>query len=160
MATRTTNIGLFANGDVLTEAHLDSLPAGWLGYVERTADQTGITSEVTIGGLSVAVPVNASRRIKVSAHVVAGGSVVGERYAVYLKEGSTQLIGDPQTVPIADNTISTMKFSPAVILTPSAGTHTYSVTIARITGTTGNASVQAASTQPAWLLVEDIGPAS
>ncbi len=42
-----------------------------------------------------------------------------------------------------------------VMLTPTAGVHTYKVQMSR-TGT-GSATMQAAATFPAWIMVEDIG---
>lgn len=149
----------FQTGDVLTEAHVDSLPAGWLGYVEKTADQTGISSEVDISSLTVTVTVNANRRLYLSAFVNAGGSTLDARIAVWIKEGATQLQGAVASVPIADASLTTMTFTPAAVLTPSAGVHTYKITAARISGT-GTFNIQASSTSPVFLLVRDIGPAS
>lgn len=159
MATRTSNVGNFNTGDVLTEAHVDSLPAGWLGYVEKTADQTTISSEVDVSSLTVTVTVNANRRLYLVAFVNAGGTVVDNRIAVWIKEGATQLQGAVASVPIADASLTTMSFSPSAVITPSAGVHTYKITAGRITGA-GTFNIQASSTSPCYLLVRDVGPAS
>ena len=162
MAVRTALAGLQTPDTVAGSNFANSMPGGWIGYVEKTSIQgPGFTSETTItwdSGSSVAVTVGPSRRIVVEAFIIVGGNVVGDLWAVLLKEGGTTLQTDRQVNEIANSSTSQLTFQPKVILTPSAGSHTYSVSMLQSSGT-GNATVRGAAGQPNWLMVQDIGPA-
>lgn len=130
---------------------------GQLGYAEVTANQTGITSETDLTGLSVAVTVGANRRIKITGqgHVTpqtSVGTCVGR-----IKEGATNLgrwAGADGGTPIGNSSLEIG----SAILTPSAGSHTYKLTLQKFTG--GNTvDLTAATGLPAFILVEDIGSA-
>lgn len=131
-------------------------PLGTLGYAQITANQGSITTEVDVTGLSVTVDVKASRRIKVTVYAEVTNSTVEQGAHLYIKEGSTQL--QVATHKNEDVNTSNVILDPMVILTPSAGSHTYKVTAARIAAF-GTVTVRAAATGPAFILVEDIGPA-
>lgn len=149
--------GTESNGDTLTTTNFDQLPGGWIGYVEITSSSglTGITTTTAITGLSQVVTVNTSRRIKITAGVCYTQNTSAGRVKVYLVEGATTLrtIGN-NTQAASDE----MAITGSVILTPSSGSHTYSVNIST---TAGTVDVNATSNDPGpcWLLVEDIGPA-
>lgn len=133
----------------------DSLDLGVLGYVEVTADQSGITTETDLTGLSIAVTVGTSRRIKVIGNGVLTSNVANDAAAMKIKEGGTQL-QDSQIHNIIAGQGDTVQVF--VILTPSSGAHTYKLAAVRSAGT-GSVTMVAASTFPAFILVEDIGPA-
>jgi hypothetical protein len=142
-------------GDVMTEARLDTLPRGWLGYVEVTSGQTVSTgTETDLTGLSVTVTVGTNRRIRVTAHGLFNRTVADGVSVARIKEGSTELGRFSQHSPSAATEFDLGEGS--AILTPSAGSHTYKCTLQRVTGT-GNAVMSAAAGSPAWLLVEDLG---
>src|SRR5581483_9589542 len=129
------------------------LPWGQLANAKITATQGGITGETNIAGLTATVTVPANRRLKVTAHV---GNYSGGGADIYdwkILEGATVL---------ADSAISSPGSGEAstvtALLTPAAGAHTYKVTSNHVTGATAG-QVNASATQPAFLLVEDIGPA-
>ena len=127
---------------------------GTLGYAQVIASQTGISAEVALTGLSVTVNVAENRRIKISAATLLRGSVDGDRFALRIKEGTTQLQG----VEIKVNTVAYEPYQPTVAITPSAGTHTYYLALGIIAGT-GTIDSAASTAAPAFILVEDIGAA-
>jgi hypothetical protein len=157
VASRTSEVGNQDPGEVATAAFADSLPGGWLGYAEITADQSGITSLADITGLSQAVTVNSDRRIKITVHGRIQTTSATDRNSVVIREGSTQLQVVYDAIP--DSVNPSEAFEGSVILTPSAGSHTYKVSAQRVTGT-GTVTFGAAATAPAFILIEDIGPAS
>ena len=126
-------------------------PQGVLGYAEVATNQTGITtSATTLTGLSVTFTVLAGRRVRLSAQAVmqqtGGASTINATF----REGSTD-IGRWARVTVASN--DRILAVGSVILTPSAGVHTYTVV-----GSTGSGSLAVESaTAPSFLLVEDIG---
>jgi hypothetical protein len=142
--------------DDVSNAHAhDNLPRGVLGYAQVTAGQASITSEVDVTGLSVTVTVGASRRIKVTAYGLVYTTVANDWAIVRVKEGTTQLRSlGAVTMPTASRPET---FGGSVVLTPSAGAHTYKLTALRASGS-GSITFDAASTDPAFILVEDIGP--
>lgn len=156
MAVRTGYVGTQVAGDVLTAANFSKLPGGWLGYVEVTADQTGITTEVDLTSLTLAVTVGTSRRIKITGSVMAQSTIAGDAVVLQIKEGGTYLQAVQNNTPVAGQP---MVFERSVVLTPTAGAHTYKLALARASGT-GTISMRASATFPAWIDVVDIGPAS
>src|SRR6266700_2865661 len=92
MTSRVAYPGTAVTNDVLTAANVNNLPGGWIGYAEVTANQTGITTEVDLTGLSQAVTVNTSRRIRISLYIPrAASSVSADRILITIYEGATQL---------------------------------------------------------------------
>lgn len=158
MATRTSAIGSFNNGDIWSEAHIDSLPAGWVGYLPRTADQTGITAEVDLSGVTVTVTLNASRRIRVtgwSSGMTATNVDTVSQLSIYA-DGAQVAYGRSPTA------FASLSYNAPVhvvaVLTPSAGAHTYKLRVARLVGS-GTVTVAADTDRATFILVEDIGPA-
>lgn len=127
---------------------------GVLGYAQVVATQSGLAAEVDVTGLSVAVTVGSTRRIKVTASVSISGAV-GNGIAISIQEGATKL--QDATVTLAASSLQDTLTAYA-ILSPSAGAHTYKVTARRFSGA-ATFNVFAAATTPAFILVEDIGSA-
>jgi hypothetical protein len=152
MAVRTSYAGTALAGDVYTAANHARMPGGWIGDAKVTAPQAGITGETDLTGLSVAVTVGTNRRIKISAAVSVARGAGGDA-ALYVKEGSTYL----QAAEILSSAADVGPVSTFVTLTPSAGAHTYKLTLSSLGGAA--VTLNAAAAQPAMLLVEDIGPA-
>jgi hypothetical protein len=124
---------------------------GVLGYAQVTTVQSPIgTSDTLITGLTLTVPVGASRRIKVTGKTIlspnAGAIVRGMIFAdgVEVNRG---------TITLQNGEFGT--FHVEAILSPTAASHTYAMYAAT---NTGQISSQAAATFPAFILVEDIGP--
>lgn len=153
----------WVTGEVVTAAQLNQdvrdnilfLAASTLGYAQVTANQTGIGTTVTdLTGLSVTVTVTASRRIRVTGYIPVQQQTNGRLVTAYVREGSTTL---NDYLLAIDGTASLFGTIPAaVVLTPSAGSHTYKLSLAT-SGDTVN--MIAASGRPAFILVEDIGAA-
>lgn len=128
---------------------------GTLGYAQATVSQTGITNlTVDLTGLSVAVTVGTGRRIRISAEVIEWTRTAGTVTFVLLgiNEGATVLT--LKTIGINNNYNGA---TASVILTPSAGSHTYKLTGRTDVG--GTVTMSATATAPAYILVEDIGAA-
>jgi hypothetical protein len=160
LASRTAPTGNYSAG-VLTVASLNNLPGGWIGYAQITADSSNYTTLVDISGLSQAVTVNTTRRIKISVSLqVAGES--GALGDVYIREGTTELKKTRYQFATGSGTCIVSLWH---VLTPSSGSHTYKVSAERITGTVAHNILASSDASgggfgPAGLLIEDVGPAS
>lgn len=127
---------------------------GALGYAQVVANQTGIgTVEVDLTSLTVTVTVGSGRRVKITGKVdLATTTGTGAQTELRIKEGATQL----QRGKIESPTNTSESQEAFAILTPSAGVHTYKLSL--ITGN-GTVTMVATSELPAFILVEDIGAA-
>ena len=121
MATKTAFPGTTSSGDVLHSADITKLPGGWIGYVEKTTNQTGISSITAISGLSVTVTVGTSRTILITGHFGAFDVTSNCYVKGYIRESSTTL-----GVFVDDNLLAGQRGSGegSVWLQPSAGSHT------------------------------------
>jgi hypothetical protein len=126
-----------------------------IGYAEVTANQGTFTTEVDLTGLSVDVTVAANRRIRITGSCLMLSSVTTDEVILRIKEGASVLRHDGQITNAANGA---NLYHVERILTPSAGAHTYKLTGARTVGT-GNVTMYANTNDPAFILVEDIGPA-
>ncbi len=144
-------------GEVLTATNVARLAGGWIGYAEQTGDQGAITTEVDLTSLTVTVTVGTGRRIRISARTLVVSTVANDIAALNIKEGAAQL-QTGRTGALSGTAVS-VGISADVILTPTAGAHTYKLAMARETGT-GTLTNKAAATAPAFIAVEDLGPAT
>lgn len=153
MPVRTGYPGTHNAGDVLTSANFTKLPGGWIGYAEVTANQTGITTVTDLTGLSVAVTAGTNRRLKITGSIRVTRTVADGYTTLYIRESSTNLNFGV--------TLSTLDFFcvAMAVITPTAGSHTYKLSLERTTGT-GTVGIAAAAANPNFILVEDIGPSS
>jgi hypothetical protein len=124
--------------------------ASW--YAQVTANQGTFVAQTDLTSLTVTVTPLAGRRIRVTGWVAAfTSSVTGDTAALFIMEGATQLAQANTDCPVGGG------FAQAVaILTPTAVAHTYKLAASRSNGT-GNVTMNAAVTYPAFILVEDIG---
>lgn len=134
------------------------LPWGVLpnGYAQVVADQAGITTAgADVTGLTITVSVAAARRIRLSSRTRSTFTVLtGSATAtVQLYEGAT-LLAEWSMSHSGAGSIYT--HGAEVILTPSAGAHTYKM---RAVVNGGTMTVQGSATNPAFIMAEDIGPA-
>lgn len=149
---------LDANNDVPLVNLPDAIPRGTVGYYRTTADTTSnanTTSAVAIPGFSTgAITLVGGRRYRISFQGMVMSSVANDRAAVWIMDGASAIqAGYSPALTLANNGYN-VPFS--VVVTPTAGTHTYNIGLCRLTGT-GNINLHASSILPAELLVEDIG---
>lgn len=131
-----------------------SQPSGMaLAYAEVTTGQTTITTETDLTNLTVTVTVPAGRRIRVVGRIAANGTVASSTPAMNIKEGATVL----HNIQIQNSTTpgNGTTLEGDVILLPTAGTHTYKLSLQLAAGT-GSVGMAAGATFPAYILVEDI----
>lgn len=125
---------------------------GQIGYAQVIANQAGITTEVDLTGLTIAVTVGTGRRIKITGYAEynsnAAATIITRIY-----EGATMLNIFQAYQATAGNGCSN---NAVAILSPNAGSHTYKLT-GQVSGGTG--SLLAGATFPSFILVEDIGAA-
>jgi uncharacterized protein Veg len=127
-----------------------------LGYAEVTADQGSITNTLTaLTGLTVTVTAGSGRRLMIIGSTKVYSSVASDEFIVQVQQDNVEVgYSGWDTVVAAGRPIAT---ACPVIVTPSASTHTYKLSLIRNTGS-GTLTSTAAATKPAFLLVQDIGP--
>ena len=127
-----------------------------LGYAQAVANQTGITSVVDLTSLSVTVTVPyAGHRVRITGSGLAQSSVADDIFQLSIQEGATILnLGKVLMRPA--NTDVTVTCS--VVIVPTAASHTYKLTGQRAAGS-GTHQFSAGAIAPAFILVEDLGPA-
>lgn len=116
-----------------------------------TANQTLSTTDTTLNGLSVTITADGSSRWKVSAVVAISNGPAASGCNVKLKEGATVLAQTYQTVAASQY----LSYPVLWVGTPSAGSHTYTLTGAMDSGGTG--STNANTTNPIFLIAEYVG---
>ena len=140
----------------------DSNLAGWtingggttLGYAQVSSSQSGITTLTDLTGLSVSVNVPAGgRRIKITGWLPqVYSSVAGDRADFHIREENTSLaVAYTRTNLVSDGGFGGLTVM--AVLIPSAGNHTYKLSLARGVGT-GSLGFYAASETKAFILVE------
>jgi hypothetical protein len=138
-----------------TVKDLEGVAFGTLGYAQLTSAQTGITTVADVTSCSVTVYVAPSRRIRVSGQAPVTASVANDHSLGRIKEGGTSLgVWFYATTVVAARDSNG---AGSVVLTPSAGSHTYKLTMERTGVSAGDISINATATNPAFILVEDIG---
>lgn len=135
--------------------NFESMPRGVLGYAQVTANQGSISSATNLTGLTTTVTVAAGRRIRVTGKVQLASANVGADFGVAIMESTTQLSRIARLDVATDHTRVIDQAS--VVLTPSAGSHTYH--LRAVINAAGTVGLEATSDNPSFILVEDIGPA-
>jgi hypothetical protein len=162
-ATRPT-VGLY-EGKLIYETDTDKVyfyntvdwslvsAGGQLGYAQVVAQQTGITTVVDLTTLTATVTVPTNTRVKVTGHCMIQSSVADDIARLSIQEGAAVLqLAQMLCRPAATSTTHHVEY----VATPTAGSHTYKLTLARVSGT-GTLIMDAGATYPAFILVEDIG---
>ena len=128
-------------------------PLGVLGYAQSVVNQAGFTTVADITGLSVAVNVAANRRIKVTAQGEVSQNTASGTTRGLIREGTTALQNWLWADLPAGGDLQGMG---SIILTPSAGAHTYKMSL-QTSG--GSVTFGGGTERPGFILVEDMGPA-
>lgn len=125
------------------------------GYAQITANQTGITTQTDVTGLTATVTVSTGRRIKITAF---SNGLLGTLQwgTLFIMEGASQISFSRAGTDSAAFAAYNSACIAQVVLTPTAGAHTYKVQ-ARNDGTANAMTVQAAANGPAYISVEDMG---
>ena len=128
---------------------------GQVGYAELASDQGGVTTEVAVNNLSVTYVVPANRRIKVSFRIRAYYSGAhGDEFIARIKDNGS-------TIQTAYSTFGKayLVVLDEIIYTPSAASHTWTITWARQSGTGTYTMLGNSATNKTYMVVEDCGPA-
>lgn len=143
------------------DQHLkDLVDAGSYGVLgtpgKKTSSQGSITSEVALTSLSVSGTTLSSRNYKITLSIRSfSTTVAGDVFQLTVKQDGSLVIGEWNLYfPVAGTGINGGSY--VTTLVPAAGAHTYQAYATRITGT-GTGTLDASSTGPATLIVEDIG---
>lgn len=118
-----------------------------LGYRQVIGNQTGITTQADVTGLSCPVIVPANRKIHISTFIASTDNTLDAYNLFYIMEGATQL--QVASANMRSNSVPE-QMKPEVITSPSSGLHTYKV---QAQGSGGTAAVNASSTSPAFIKV-------
>lgn len=152
MASKTWSVG-----EVLLSTDLNAAPKGVVGIASATSSQGSLGAGPTaISGLSLSVSITSGRYYRLS-HYCQGisSSAQPETWSVQLYDGSTQIeernINITETGTGQGGGVCAVTFQAG-----STGSKTYSVKVARATGS-GTGSHLCGSTAPAYLLLEDLG---
>lgn len=131
-----------------------------LGYAEVTSDQTGIDGTIVdLTGLSVTVDVAANRRIKITgyAHFISVSSL-DERGRLRIRDGTNSTLNFANSDFLHSSENQGEDLVVIAVITPASGSHTFKLSAERIAGGTA-IEMDASSIHPAFILIEDIGPA-
>jgi len=150
-------VAAYANSTLETVATHNSdialLPKGKVAFTQTTAVVSGITVVTDI--VTATFTALASRYYRITGYATATSSVAGDEIDVTLTDNT------PTTIQLARQRIGGtgalyMFFSPIVVVQPGAGSKTYRLRILRSSGT-GSITHTPATTDPAFILIEDIG---
>lgn len=166
-ATRPTGTRRY-EGKVIWDTDVDALlvytggswtslngPRGYMGYAERTSNQTGITTMTDLTGLSVTWTAVTGRRYKVTFKVLVFSTVANDDANVWVRNGSSASL-NAYGVRAVSTTHGIMVAGSHVLTGLSAGSQTVKLSLERAAGS-GSVALAAASTHPSFILVEDIG---
>jgi hypothetical protein len=131
-------------------------PGGVVGYAEVTANQTLITTLTDLTSLTVTFTALANRRYRITGKALFLSSVASDVVNFWIADGSS--VNQNVTGWSSPSTSFGVGALVQAIESPSAGSVTYKLRAERASGT-GNVTMAAAATYPAFILVEDIGPA-
>jgi hypothetical protein len=154
-----TSPGGFTAGDVLAAADMNALPGGVVAISEGTSNQNiNANGPTDLNNCSVTFTAVAGRRYKITGQVGVSGVYNNARWIGWIYEGANQVgrIGSMEGNDSSNNDIQT--WHGCVTRTPSAGSITYKLAIERTAGT-DPATFLGASSNPRFIVVEDIGPA-
>ena len=131
-----------------------NMPWGVIGYVEVTANQTGISTITDLTSLTLTATYVANRRIRITGDISFQNNASGSYTRLSIREGTTVLNSRQQQ---GFNNLLDQGITVTEVLSPTAGSHTYKLSLTMSSGSSTTALI-ASATQPSYLLIEDIGP--
>lgn len=132
-----------------------NLPWGEIDRVEEDTSLGPFSSESALGMASTQTYV-ANRKIKLRLVTNWHSSVADDSAITRIKESST-VLSEIVTRNLGGTAGQSKPNANEVILSPTAGSHTYTPYAQRLSGT-GNITMRATSTQISYFVIEDIGP--
>lgn len=126
---------------------------GQLGYAQIVVSSATFTALADIAGLSVGVTVGTGRRVRITWRGDVLRSVADGTSIMFISEGATILTRAQGFARVAGESFNT---NTSIILSPTAGAHTYKIQGQTASGT-GNSLVVATADNIPYILVEDIG---
>lgn len=164
-----TVVALLADRDRSLEDYLSFMSQGRLAYAISTSLTLFTTNNAStdLAGLSVTVSVPANRVLRVTgqaAFINTNNGAASLNYDLsgwinsdgsdtgYFGDLSAQIQPNPTTVSV------TLLQSGSIIVTPTAGSHTYKLVGKTSATGAGTSAIGGAALTPAFILVEDIGP--
>lgn len=130
-----------------------SLPLGRVAYAEATSDQTGITAEADLTGLTVTFTAVSGRWYQITGQVLAQQLTSTGAAAGKITDGSnTEVQRFGQNQAFLANGVEVWHGSRSI--TGLSGSQTFKLRMSTSAGTIG---ALATSTRPNYILVEDIG---
>ena len=160
MTTRATVPGTINAGDTVAETDVNNQPGGWSGYVTATSNQTGIGTSVTdLTSLTITYTFPASRRYKITGHLPLIVQNTSNGFVkVQVRDGSNNVVGT-----IFDTTVyagERATVDGCTVIAPSSGSATYKLSAFTSASTFDvDCGSSPGDPGPAFLLIEDIGPA-
>ncbi len=128
---------------------------GTLGYVQVTANQTPITTLVDLTSLTLTITYLATRRIRITGITNWSTTVNADSVQVTIVDTAGPTVLATANVGLVSTGQVFFGYVTAVIV-PGAGAKTIKLQAARVVGS-GSETMGASATQPAFLLIEDIG---
>lgn len=146
----------FTSGGSPTAAQVNGWSQGILDVKSITAAQTGLGAGPTdVTGMSSTVTVVAGRRLKVAAYAEIASNTADDAWKLIIANGSGTQLAEAVVVTRLAN-VGVMATA-LYIATPSAGSVTYKLRVARIVGTGTGQIGGFAGDSPAYFIVEDAG---
>lgn len=139
----------------LTSATIASGPLGSLGYAQTTSLSQSYTSIANVTGLTVTATVTSGHRIRISGCLGCTAADTTGNSTLYIRESTTKLATVNFYMTATDGSGGSAAVPISAVVTPSAGSHTYVLSIERTTGTSCVATTSIIT--PAYILVEDVG---
>ena len=130
------------------------VPGGCIAVAQLTAGFAFSTSPIDIPGLAVTFTAAAGRRFKVTAEMYVQTTVTGDRIGFVIANAGGASLASAVFVATANNGEMITR---SLITTPAAGPVTYKLRGYRAAGT-GSVSMVATASDPAFIIVEDVGP--
>ena len=132
-----------------------AFPQGTMGYAQTVSAQGSITTITDLTGLTITFTAVSGRRYRITGYSRMASSVAGDRISLYVTDGSNNILEIDQINQPSDLGTA-MALKPMIVTTPSGGSITYKLRAERTAGT-GNVVTSVGTTDPAFILVEDIG---
>ena len=147
----------FTAGNVLTAAQMNRLPWGVMAYASRTSNQTGVSAVTDVTGLSVTFTANSTRYYRTTVFVSNLLQITSDGYATMsITDGSNvQKQSGTNYKVVAEGNGE----NPMVLVLIETGLSGSTTRKARLTTSAGTVETRAGTTNPAFIVVEDIGEA-